>query len=111
MFVRMYTGDDGKTHFEEIELPLGETKGFPLKVGSEISIRRGDHVDLGDWHNAERRQFVISLEGGFQVLGSGDGVLREFHAGDILLAEDLTGEGHRSGSRGISISVVVPIEE
>ena len=48
-----------------------------------------------DWHNAPRRQYVITLSG--QVEHSiGDGIVRRLGPGDVLLVEDLTGRGHTS---------------
>jgi hypothetical protein len=51
-----------------------------------------------DWHNAPRRQYVITLTGWAEI-EIGDGTTRRFGPGDILLAEDVTGRGHRS--RGV----------
>ena len=50
-----------------------------------------------DFHNAPERQFIIFLDGEIEIETS-LGHLRRFHAGDILLAEDTTGMGHRSRS-------------
>ena len=46
-----------------------------------------------DWHNAPRRQYVITLEGEVEI-GLGDGTTHRFGAGHVTLAEDLTGKGH-----------------
>ena len=48
-----------------------------------------------DWHPAPARQFIIMLEGKVEIT-VGDGTARLFLPGDILLAEDTTGQGHRS---------------
>jgi quercetin dioxygenase-like cupin family protein len=53
----------------------------------------GDY-DL-DFHNAPRRQFVINLKGSVDI-EIGDGTVRRLGPGDILLAEDTTGQGHKS---------------
>lgn len=42
---------------------------------------------------APRRQFVITLSGCGEI-ECGDGSRRRFGPGDILLAEDTTGQGH-----------------
>ena len=52
-----------------------------------------------DWHNAPERQYVIMLQGEVEIETS-DGTMRRLGAGDILLAEDTTGKGHRSRSVG-----------
>ena len=46
-----------------------------------------------DWHNAPRRQYVITLEGEMEI-GLGDGTVHRFGPGHVTLAEDLTGKGH-----------------
>jgi quercetin dioxygenase-like cupin family protein len=48
-----------------------------------------------DYHTAPRRQFVINLTGSVDI-EVGDGTVRRLGPGDILLAEDTTGEGHIS---------------
>jgi hypothetical protein len=53
----------------------------------------GDYA-LG-FHTAPRRQFVINLTGAVEI-EVGDGSRRRLEAGDILLAEDTTGQGHIS---------------
>jgi hypothetical protein len=44
-------------------------------------------------HRAPRRQLVIYLSGLTEV-ECGDGAKRQFRPGDMLLADDTTGEGH-----------------
>ncbi len=47
------------------------------------------------YHQAPRRQFVLVLYGAVQI-ECGDGSVRRFGAGDVLLADDTTGQGHIS---------------
>ena len=101
---RLYTGPDGESHFEDIELPLDEnpigadihTK--PIKA-TEISFRESVNVEGGGdhmgWHNAPRRQMYIMLGGSLEI-EVGDGTKRLFKTGDVFLAEDTTGRGHLS---------------
>ena len=51
-----------------------------------------------DYHCAPQRQFVIHLKGAVEI-ETGDGTTRQFGVGDVLLADDTTGQGHIS--RGI----------
>ncbi len=46
-----------------------------------------------EMHPAPRRQYVITLQGQAELI-LGDGTSRLFVPGDVVLAEDLTGEGH-----------------
>ncbi len=96
---RIYTGADGESHFEDIDIPLGEStesdrRSELIKTTGIIFRETGGEYDLG-WHNAPRRQFVINLEGAVEIV-VGDGSKRVLGTGDILLAEDTTGRGHIS---------------
>ena len=46
-----------------------------------------------DWHCAPRRQYSISLTGTTEI-EVGDGTVARLGPGDVVLAEDLTGQGH-----------------
>ena len=48
-----------------------------------------------DFHTAPRRQLVVNLQGSVEI-EVGDGSVRRLDGGDILLAEDTTGRGHKS---------------
>jgi hypothetical protein len=40
MIVRIYTGDDGHTHFEDLPLPAGESHNVALQAGANLSLPR-----------------------------------------------------------------------
>lgn len=54
----------------------------------------GGDYDL-DFHNAPRRQYVVMLVGEVEI-ETGDGTKRILDTGEILLAEDTTGQRHIS---------------
>jgi quercetin dioxygenase-like cupin family protein len=97
--VRLYTGPDNKSHFQDIEIPLkdGGTIGFLSEkmkaTGVVFRITSGEYNY--DFHPAPRRQYVVNLEGEVEI-EVGDGTRRILRTGDILLAEDTTGQGHIS---------------
>ena len=93
MIVRFYTGDDGQSHFEDLDLPTGGVESVPLTAGADIRLRRHPAGRFNDWLNAPCRQYGIILSGHMEV-GIGDGTVRRLGPGDIGLAEDLTGQGH-----------------
>jgi hypothetical protein len=64
-----------------------------------------------DWHCASRRQYVIQLAG-YIELEVGDGTKVIAGPGDVLLAEDLTGQGHCTRVVGEEqrFDAVVPLE-
>tara|TARA_Y100001936_G_scaffold107048_1_gene105141 strand:- start:1561 stop:1929 length:369 start_codon:yes stop_codon:yes gene_type:complete len=96
---RIYTGSDQKSHFEDFEIPLNDEGkiGFlsERKKASSVIFREtsGDY-DYG-WHNAPERQFVIVLEGSVEIT-VGDGTSKVFTGGQVFLAEDTEGQGHKS---------------
>lgn len=111
--VRIYTGDDGESHFEELALPfevLANAERTAAQNASSIQFSRTQPGNFIDWHPAPRRQYVITLEGQAEI-GLGDGTKRIFKPGDVLLADDLTGRGHTTAVHGDSqrISVAIPI--
>lgn len=101
--VRVYTGDDGESHFEDVEIPLGEAgRGGRLSemVNAHGVIFRETDADYDlDFHPAPRRQYVVNLTGSVEItVGSGES--RVIGAGEILLAEDTSGRGHKSRAVG-----------
>ena len=54
---RLYTGADGQTHVEEVEVKFGAngTDPFKLKTAGGIEIRRAPPGRVVDWHPAPRR--------------------------------------------------------
>jgi hypothetical protein len=103
LITRLYTGEDGQSHFEEMEFPLSDAGPVgrlsqTLAATGIIFRETGAGYDYG-WHPAPRRQFVIMLEGEVDI-EIGDGTVRRLGPGDILLAEDTTGRGHCSRAVG-----------
>ena len=112
---RLYTGEDGKSHFKDIEIPLEDQGDIgrlsTLVPASGIIFRETPGDYHYQWHNAPQRQYIVMLEGSVEI-EIGDGSKRLFHSGDILLAEDTTGQGHFSRAvEGMPRkSLFIPIE-
>ena len=98
--LRVYSGDDGKSHVEEMELdmqPFVDTEGSygegtPMQQ-AEITFRVAPVGYVLEWHCAPRRQYTITLSGRAEI-EVGDGTVKQVGPGGVLLAEDMTGEGH-----------------
>jgi len=96
VMTRLYTGPDGLTHAEEVEVKL---TGDPQNQISEMYKVTGAEVHkaaagrVNDWHVAPRRQLVITLSGHGEIEVSG-GKKISVGPGNMELAEDLTGKGH-----------------
>ncbi len=97
---RVYSGDDGESHFEDVEIPLVDRGGAigrisKLAEATGIAFRETDGDYDFDFHNAPRKQYVVNLDAAVEI-EVGDGTKRILEAGEILLAEDTTGRGHIS---------------
>ena len=108
---RLYSGDDGQSHLEELDLASHPGLTEPAATSS-ISFRESPPGRFVDWHNAPRRQYVITLSGGVEI-GLGDGSVHRFGPGHVTLAEDLTGKGHTTRSVGDEprISATIPLDD
>ena len=96
---RIYTGADNESHFEDIEIDLKDLgmigRISALEPASGIVFRETEGDYDFEFHNAPRRQYVINLDAAVE-LETGDGTKRILGPGEVLLAEDTTGRGHRS---------------
>ena len=87
--IRLFTGADGRSHVEHIDVPLG--------AAHRVKSARFEETAAGsalDWHTAPCAQFVITLTGTLEFT-TRDGETFILRPGDILLAADTTGTGHR----------------
>lgn len=96
--VRLWTGDDDNSHFEEGVLDLEPgARGDALSskfATTSVSFQETKSGGVFAWHTAPARQFVITLSGTLDFeTRSGEHFI--LHPGDILLAEDTAGGGHR----------------
>jgi hypothetical protein len=98
---RLFSGSDGESYFGDLEIPL-EDKGDIGRLSevfgaSGIIFRETDGNYDYDFHNAPNRQYIVLLEGEIEITTSlGD--IRRFSSGDIILAEDIEGKGHKTRS-------------
>jgi quercetin dioxygenase-like cupin family protein len=95
---RIFTGDDDQSHFSVGEIEWNETEELNAISKSEqaqtISFEETAAGASLDWHNAPHRQYVITLSGRLEF-ESRTGARQVVEPGDILLAEDTSGGGHR----------------
>ena len=113
-YLRIYTDQDGETHFEDVDIALIEQRGgseySALVPATGVIFRRSQADQYIDWHPAPRRQFVITLSGEAEVEAS-DGEVRRIGPGTIMLADDTTGKGHITRGLGTEerISLFIPV--
>ena len=96
--VRIWTGADGDSHFEEgvIDFSKGE-RGDALSTvisGASLSFQETSSGGSYEWHKDPVPRFVITLSGTLEFETKG-GERFTIRPGDILLAQDNTGSGHR----------------
>jgi len=111
---RLFTGPDQQSYFEDIELQLNDSEFGKLTAPVDtkhISFGEVDEPHEITWHNAPCSQYVIILKGSVEM-ETGDGTKRVFKEGDVILAEDTTGQGHitRGASDGVRRYLVVPVK-
>ena len=109
--IRVYTGSDGESHFED--LTSDQFAEIANNLGSgPINVMRRASPSFTDYHNAPRRQYVVNMSGiaEFEVA---DGTVKRLCPGDVLVAEDLTGHGHIARSVGdeFRVSLAVPLAD
>jgi quercetin dioxygenase-like cupin family protein len=109
MMTRIYTGADGLSHSEQIEMKLTPNGTSAMKAtGVEFSSRPA--APAGDWHTGPRRQFVITLSGRAELEVAG-GKKVPIGPGNINLIEDTTGKGHITHNIDDRIVVTIPLAE
>ena len=109
--VRVYSGDDGESHF--VDVSPEEMVAIAKRLGEgDIQLIERQSPSFSDYHTAPRRQYVLHLLGTGEY-ETADGTKRQLGPGDILVAEDLTGHGHiaRGLGEGKRYILAVPLAE
>ena len=107
--VRIYSGDDGESHFEDLTIDrLAEIVSRPGE--GTINLGQGPAKAVSDYHPCPRRQYVMLLSGEVEVENA-DGRVRRIVRGDVIVAEDETGHGHifRAVGEEPRVTLSIPI--
>ena len=96
--VRLWTGSDNNSHFEDGLIALEQGVRGDVLTGKlpvmTVSFQETASGGSFAWHDAPVRQLVITLSGTLDFeTRSGEHFI--LHPGDILLAEDTSGGGHK----------------
>jgi quercetin dioxygenase-like cupin family protein len=115
MMTRLYTGPDGQTHAEEVEAKFtagGNNEVYKLMGITGAELHRAPAGTVQDWHNAPRRQYVITLSGQGEVEVAG-GKKIHLGPGHIDLVEDTTGKGHITRTIGNEdrVTLTLPLSD
>ena len=94
MMQRIYTGTDGLSHVENIEL---NAQSMLEKIkGAQVSVSQPGR--FSDYHVGPERRYIINLTDGGQLQVAEGKV--DLPAGSIEFIDDLTGKGHTTANVG-----------
>ena len=95
---------DGGSRFEDVDIPLDNERegafGYTLMSSAAFSSAAICFVTLRAdldlvWHQAPARQLVFLLSGSVEVTTT-DNEMRRWDSGDLFMAADISGRGHRT---------------
>jgi quercetin dioxygenase-like cupin family protein len=112
MASRIYTGTDGQSHSEEIEIKITNGNNSDMLKATGVQFRRQPPGYFNDWHPGPRRQLIITLSGRGEMEVAG-GRKIDLVPGRIELIEDLTGKGHitRVVGKEDRVSIAIPLAD
>ena len=113
---RLYTGADGRSHAEDVEVSwrpaslrqdLSDSEAVKVTAAQFL---RWPHGFVWEGHPASKRQYVIIVSGRGEVDVAGARKV-QLAPGRVLLAEDVTGKGHttRVGPDEDLVMLLVPL--
>lgn len=95
--VVLSSGPDGESHVEERVVsvaPAGHDQVSEWLSAGPVRFQESPPGASLDWHTAPHRQLVVTLSGTLEFVTRGGETFR-LAPGDVLLAEDTAGGGHR----------------
>jgi hypothetical protein len=103
--LRIYSTADGKSHFDEVEIPTSSRQVHPNAAAFAVSAnyaatgirftRIPSNAGQVDWHTVPERVLTVRLDGSARYETS-DGDERHVPAGGFVLFEDTHGKEHKS---------------
>ena len=87
--IHLYTGADGNSHFTHGSISEGALLQAERTLFKETAAQ-----STYDWHTAPFTQYVITLSGILEF-ETKSGATFTLHPGDVLVATDTTGSGHK----------------
>ncbi len=107
-FLRLYAGEDGESHVEELDVAYTPVEYAPPAPAIDLSepVDAARYVMMrfpAGWdsglHPSPRRQLFVVLSGEMEGAAS-DGSVVHLTPGDALLMEDTSGKGHTASAMG-----------
>jgi hypothetical protein len=120
-YTRLFADDSGVSHFEDLDVRL--LPGFSVPPAEPLHVAQFMMTSQCSWvggtpgwkgdvaHPAPHRVLFIILQGETETT-AGDGTIRRFKAGSVILLEDTWGSGHSARVTGpdgfLSLVFVLP---
>ncbi len=116
-YIRHYADADGESHFGEADISLAPVElpvGPPVNFSSPTPAKQVVYLHLPAGYSHDRlpgsaRMLWFYVAGEMEITVS-DGETRRIPAGTIVLAEDITGKGHRARVVGDGDVLLVGVE-
>lgn len=86
---KLYTKEDGHSDFKK-----GFVTNDLITEVKHLHFKETPAQSSYDWHTAPRTQYVLSLSGTLEFTTS-QGKVFSLHTGEVLIATDTTGKGHK----------------
>ena len=109
---RLYQGADDRTYFSEFPelFPASPNEWSAPRAVAGFRFMCWEDGFI-DWHPEVVNNLAIFLSGELELeSGGGGGAIEVFHAGDVCLAQDRTGEGHIDRTRGVTHVALIVVE-
>ena len=99
MIKRVYTGADGRSTMDEVELPRvsgGDGRSVSTRLyATDVEMGISSPGTFIDWHGVTTPRLLMVVAGEIEI-GLGDGTKQTLKPGNIVLVMDMTGRGHTS---------------
>ncbi len=113
IITELYTDDKGDSNFRETKIKTEDLKNLGYysdkTKAKALSFRHSVAGMVFDFHPAPQKQYIVYLSGKAEIELS-DGQKKLFKAGDILLANDIGGKGHKSTIVESGQALVIEVE-
>jgi hypothetical protein len=108
----IFSGTDGQSHAEQLEIGRGATQLLSVSGSPELHWATPNPDAKYVWHTEKQRMYVVTLSGHgeLEVVG---GEKVPLGPGKMQLQEDLTGKGHLSKPTGTEdrIALWIPLAD
>jgi hypothetical protein len=108
----IFSGTDGQSHAEQLEIKRGATPLLPISGNLELHWATPNPDAKYVWHTEKQRMYVVTLSGHGELEVAG-GEKVPLGPGKMQLQEDLTGKGHLSKPTGTEdrIALWIPLAD